>query len=257
MQIEDALSHVQNACSNIAGGPYGEDHYFHVHRLRFAHTLMRLSYLENIGRMLEIGSDGLFLRLGRYVLSATEVAGTVHHEGEPTAFVGNDYFQFQFYGVDLESTQLPVPDGSFDTVVCGEVIEHMARDPMALLQEINRLLPIGGHCLITTPNISSYRNIDMALQRQVPMNFYKFRKDGSLDRHHIEYTPKLLCEFLETAGFEISICVTENCWSASHDSLQQFVEKNGYSPHDRGDNIFVMCKKIGPVLERYPDIMYV
>lgn len=257
MDINEALSHVDNACGNIVGPEYVDGHYFHVHRLRFAHTLASLTEIQNTGRFLEIGSDGVFLRLGRYVLGAEEVAGTVHDENENTTFQGAAPFHFTFHGTDLENRQLPVAPGSFDTVVCGEVIEHMARDPMALLAEINRVLSMGGYCLITTPNIASYRNIGMALDGNVPMNFYKFRKNGSLDRHHIEYTPKLLSEFVNMAGFEIVWTRTHDCWSYPDEDLKAFMEAQGKTTDGRGDNIFLLARKIGDVEERFPEVMYV
>ncbi|MBU0617484.1 MAG: methyltransferase domain-containing protein, partial [Planctomycetes bacterium] len=46
--------------------------------------------------------------------------------------------------------ELPFEDGSFDTVLLGEVIEHLNR-PELMLAEIRRLLKPGGTVVITTP----------------------------------------------------------------------------------------------------------
>lgn len=46
---------------------------------------------------------------------------------------------------------LPYADGSFDSVVSFQVIEHI-RDDRKFLQEIHRVLKPGGVALITTPN---------------------------------------------------------------------------------------------------------
>lgn len=46
---------------------------------------------------------------------------------------------------------LPFADGSFDAVVCWDVIEHV-RNPEAVLSEIGRALRPGGHALITVIN---------------------------------------------------------------------------------------------------------
>jgi len=45
----------------------------------------------------------------------------------------------------------PIQDKSIDTVICFQVIEHIAEDEF-LLKEISRVLRPGGHALITTPN---------------------------------------------------------------------------------------------------------
>lgn len=47
-------------------------------------------------------------------------------------------------------TSIPRPNGSFDAVMCTEVLEHVP-DPVAALKELNRLLKPGGHLLITAP----------------------------------------------------------------------------------------------------------
>jgi SAM-dependent methyltransferase len=46
----------------------------------------------------------------------------------------------------------PYPDGSFDTIVSFQVIEHI-KDDQLFLKEIHRILKPGGTALITTPNI--------------------------------------------------------------------------------------------------------
>ncbi|MGD9921564.1 MAG: class I SAM-dependent methyltransferase [Pseudorhodoplanes sp.] len=47
-------------------------------------------------------------------------------------------------------TTIPEPDGSFDAVLCTEVLEHLA-DPVAALGEMARLLKGGGSFIITAP----------------------------------------------------------------------------------------------------------
>lgn len=51
------------------------------------------------------------------------------------------------------STDIPVADSTYDIVVAGEFIEHIhSRDVDKTLQEIFRVLKIGGKILLTTPN---------------------------------------------------------------------------------------------------------
>jgi ubiquinone/menaquinone biosynthesis C-methylase UbiE len=47
-------------------------------------------------------------------------------------------------------TAIPVPDNSFDAVMCTEVLEHVP-DAVAALKEMNRVLKPGGSLLITAP----------------------------------------------------------------------------------------------------------
>lgn len=59
--------------------------------------------------------------------------------------------------VDLDEQDIPFPDGYFDAIFAGEIIEHVF-DPDRLLSEANRVLKDGGVLVITTPNLSSWFN---------------------------------------------------------------------------------------------------
>jgi len=54
--------------------------------------------------------------------------------------------------IDIVSdiTEIPVSDGSFDAVLCSEVMEHLS-DPNAALIEFKRILKKGGVLIITAP----------------------------------------------------------------------------------------------------------
>ncbi len=50
-----------------------------------------------------------------------------------------------------EVQRLGLPEGSFDRIICTEVLEH-ASDPEAILAEAARLLAPGGRAVVTVPN---------------------------------------------------------------------------------------------------------
>jgi len=58
---------------------------------------------------------------------------------------------------------IPVPDKSFDVILCTEVIEHIP-DPISAIKEISRILKPGGTLLITAPLQSGLH--------QEPYHFY-------------------------------------------------------------------------------------
>jgi 2-polyprenyl-3-methyl-5-hydroxy-6-metoxy-1,4-benzoquinol methylase len=91
----------------------------------------------------------------------------------------------QYTPLDYRSdiTAIPVPDASFDAVLCTEVLEHVP-EPIAALKEMVRILRPGGSLLISAP-LGSHLH-------QEPYHFY-----GG-------YTPHWYSRFLPAAGCEIA-----------------------------------------------------
>jgi len=58
---------------------------------------------------------------------------------------------------DLEGAveDLPVPDGSFDVVICNQVLEHCA-DPTQAVRELRRVVAPGGRVLASTHGVQVY-----------------------------------------------------------------------------------------------------
>jgi SAM-dependent methyltransferase len=69
-----------------------------------------------------------------------------------TGEVGLQTDSWDTSNVDIVSdiTKIPVRDGSFDAVLCSEVLEHVV-DPVAALAELKRVLKPGGTLILTAP----------------------------------------------------------------------------------------------------------
>lgn len=103
--------------------------------------------------------------------------------GKVTEHVGCDIVQSSERRADVvcPATQIPIEDESFDTVLCTQVIEHVA-DHRALLREAYRLLRRDGVLILSGP-------LYWPLHEE-PYDFFRFTKYG-------------LRNLLEATGFTI------------------------------------------------------
>src|SRR5262249_42619664 len=144
-----------------------------------------------------------------------------------------------------------------------ELIEHLANDPMHMMEEINRVLKPGGHLVLTTPNIVSLRALSGILQGFHPMLFPAYirpRQSGEVEaRHAREYAPKEMERLFQDAGFEVTRLETgpfrmepspELAW------VEHLLDRYILVKEHRGDGIYIVGQKTGPVRERYPGWLY-
>ncbi len=164
---------------------------------------------------------------------------------------------------DAEKDRYPYPDAHFATVVCGELIEHLFADPVHLMAEVNRVLRPGGHFVLTTPNITSLRALSGILQGFHPMLFPAYlrpRADGEVDaRHNREYTPREIQSLFESSGFEVVKLETGPFQEAPAPELawvEHLLQRYMLTTEHRGDGIYVLGRKTGPVRDRYPGWLY-
>lgn len=188
-------------------------------------------------------------------LGKTDTRHVVSEDGEE--------FDCEIDHFDAERDRFPYADGSFATVLCCELVEHLPTDPMHMMSEIHRILRPGGHLVLTTPNVASLRAVAGILQGFHPMLFPAYIKPnpgGDPDpRHAREYTPREMQTLFENSGFEVTLLDTgpflyeptpEFGW-VDH-LLDQYI----LTKEHRGDGIYIVGRKTGPIKERYPSWLY-
>ena len=101
------------------------------------------------------------------------------------------------------AAMLPFPDGFFDLVIWGEMIEHVAF-PEQMLGEISRVLRPGSHLLLTTPNgerLHTRLPTFTQVKDRAPLAARQFEPDS--DGHLFLFTHAELVHLLETSGFQV------------------------------------------------------
>ncbi len=243
--------------------------YIQTHMTRLEKTLAITPAGSAADRILEMGAYLQITPALRSHLGYGEVRGCyfgklgrVDHRSVVSA--EGETFSCDLDHFDAERDTYPYPDGHFSTVLCGELIEHLYADPMHLMSEVNRILKPGGHFVVTTPNIAALRGLAAILQGYHPGFFHAYIKPASGEkeadaRHNREYTPREVHQLLETSGFAVTLLETGPFREEPHPEygwVTRLLDRYKLPTHLRGDGIYAVGRKTGPIRERYPGWLY-
>jgi SAM-dependent methyltransferase len=149
-----------------------------------------------------------------------------------------------------EKLCLPVPDNTYELVLCGEVLEHLLW-PHRLLTEIHRILLPHGIVIISVPNITSltYRIAwlfghlpSCAARGNLPRKLGSCAyvdEDGRLIGGHVcDFTPKLLEQLVSHCGFRIVCKKSSGIWR-----IRQVLPR-WIVPPTLSTNLIFACQKV-------------
>ena len=237
-----------------------EDFYHNNHKRRMARTLQVLLDQNPKGSILEIGTSHLIPLALERLLPELEVFVTDFDLDKET--IGDITISLNGFSkvvhcarVNIENDPLPFSDGSFDYVLCSEVLEHMEVDPMYMLAELNRVTKQLGTMILTTPNAASTWSITKILRGIEPYFYMQYRHDRSPYRHNYEYSIHSAMQVVKAAGFDGTIW-TEDCFEEPNYTDIHKLQAIGYQLNHLGDNIFTIAHKKSGVIDRYPKVIY-
>jgi SAM-dependent methyltransferase len=229
-----------------------DDPYHYKHARRFARTLEVILDQKPSGKLLEVGTSGVLPKALEILAPDVEVHVTEYANKSSVGLYDEKY---PSYRGNLEKHNLQVEDETFSFIICSEVVEHMEQDPMAMLAELNKVAKPNAKLVLTTPNITSSRNISKMLRGLDPYFYMQYRKSGSTDRHNYEYTVFSIAKLLNGAGFTGSAWTEDTFELPKNEDILK-LRAMGYPIKHVGDNIFCVAQKEGPVVDRYPSPIY-
>ena len=94
---------------------------------------------------------------------------------------------------------VPALDDAFDAIVCGDVLEHLAR-PAPALRALGRALAPGGVVVVSVPNVAH-----LWMRLSLLAGRFDYAERGILDRTHLRFfTERSLRALLAEAGLTIT-----------------------------------------------------
>ncbi len=239
------------------------------HKSRFIHTLEITPPGNAESSILEMGAYMQITAALKFQLGYGYVRGCYYGpqgriDHKRIVSESGEIFECDIDHFDAEKDPYPYANEAFDTVLCCELIEHLFSDPMHMMSEINRILKPGGHLVLTTPNVGSLRSISAILLGYHPAFFPAYirpRVEGEETeaRHNREYVPMEIQHLLTDSGFDMVRLETGEFLDEPHPEfawIHHLLERYSLGRDLRGDGIYAVARKSGPVKNRWPAWLY-
>lgn len=228
---------------------------------------------ETAGKVLEIGGNPYLLtillkKLYDFDITLTNFFSINIYDKEVksgqqivrSSLFGEEYI-IDYQTLNVELSDYPYLNETFDTILFCEVLEHIVVDPLKCFGKLRMCLRPGGQLVLTTPN--AVRLINFAHMLAGKNFFDRYHpQNGVYGRHNREFTLSEVTMLLESEGFKIKIAKTLDRYN--YDAVEMFVDSYDEQTklpwsgvqlremlaslkaetQNRGDNIYVVAERI-------------
>ncbi|MFA6244173.1 MAG: glycosyltransferase, partial [Candidatus Hydrogenedentales bacterium] len=198
------------------GGYQGESRFSRGGYYRSPRPELARQIPKHVQRVLDVGCGGgefglsLKRRGVRYVagIEVVERAWSLAKQVLDDAVHGN-----------IEQMEPPFDEGTFDCIVCGDVLEHLV-EPALALRKLARMMEPEGLVVISIPNVQFWMTVEMLASGR-----WKYEDAGIMDRTHLRFfCAEDVRELIADAGLEIVRMEPLSMWSEELLKL----DANGY-----------------------------
>jgi 2-polyprenyl-3-methyl-5-hydroxy-6-metoxy-1,4-benzoquinol methylase len=149
-----------------------------------------------LGRVLDVGCGAGGLARGLRSAGATAIIGV---EVQTAAAVEARKVLDEVFALPVEQA-LPELNGTFDTILCLDVLEHLV-DPLDVVSRLRKLASPGGRLQLSVPNARHYSLVrDLVLR-----GTFGYTDWGHRDNTHLRwFTPRDAVALLEDAGWQVT-----------------------------------------------------
>lgn len=239
--------------------------YFAAHSTRLIRTIKLIPRGDRGSRILELGCYMQITPALRGLLGYGQVRGGYMGSAggwhlSTVKAVDGEEFACTIDLFNCEQDRFPYPDNSFDTVICCEILEHLAKDPMHMMTEIHRILRPNGILVLTTPNVVSIRAIHAMVTGIHPALFSKYVMPTLLPeaKHIREYTPRELLRLFADSGFTVQFIDTTSYGERAgvYKLITKAIRWLKPLTRLREDCVYLVGQKAKEVGTRYPSWLY-
>jgi 2-polyprenyl-3-methyl-5-hydroxy-6-metoxy-1,4-benzoquinol methylase len=257
--VSRTIEHVQRT------GSAREYVYLNGHRKRLAASLAMIPMAESeTASCVDIGCYGYTAFWAWRHLGYSRVEGIEMCPGEPaiierTVEMDGERLALRVHNFDISQPEWPL-EGSFDTLLFFETLEHVAHDPSGVMLNVTRRMAPESTLVMSVPNAVSYKTLQEFMTGAPPWTYWFFHPDLSHEpRHSFEYTPIFFKILLRCAGLSENAFRTIAAY-ADQCTVDEYAEiGRALSVESRlfGETMIVQARKSAEKpLFRYPDCIY-
>lgn len=101
--------------------------------------------------------------------------------------------------IEADSTYAVLPEGYFDVLIFGDVLEHL-REPWDVLKRLTKHMKADGQCIACIPNVQHW-----SIFRNLLAGNWKYEDSGLMDRTHLRFfTRKSMVDMFNANGWRVT-----------------------------------------------------